>query len=172
MYKHLLSLSTFAIGGILIILPFGAVDGVNVNQRFFAPFTISESQCQKTIETLKLKNIISTIEDSVKSKRDTVISESKEIEIERRFLNFSRTLLDSFLITNPGYSKLILKERVKNLKDTVSMRQQWEKRINDAIHKYLRENYPEGSEHAINKYTGPGINIPIDDLTDKIKGIF
>ena len=87
-------------------------------------------------------------------------------------MNFSRTLLDSFLITNPGYSKLILKERVKNLKDTVSMRQQWEKRINDAIHKYLRENYPEGSEHAINKYTGPGINIPIDDLTDKIKGIF
>ena len=159
-------------GGLLIILPFGIVDGVNVNQRFFSPHTISESRYQVAIETSKSINIISIIKDSVESKQDTVISESKEIEIEGRFLNFSRTLLDSLLITNPGYSILILKERVKSLKDTVSIRQEWERRLNEAIHRYLRENYPEGSEHAINKHTGPGINIPIDDLIDVIKGIF
>lgn len=112
------------------------------------------------------------IKDSVRSETDTTTSESKKIESGNQYLNFSRALLDSILITNPGYSKLILKERIKNLKDTVSIRQQWEKRINDEIHKYLREHYPEGSEHAINKYTGPGINIPIDDLIDVIKGIF
>lgn len=183
-------------GVLFVILSFISAGDIHQKQLYYAPTTFSEFRYQKPIGTTKpkpfkrkvifkeennesklntsrQKNFNSIIvEDSIKSKKDTTISESESIETGNLNLNFSRSLLDSLLITNPGYSKLILKERIKNLKDTASIRQEWEKRLNDEIHKYLREYYPDGSENAINKYTGPGINIPIDDLIDEIKGIF
>ncbi len=140
---------------------------------FKRKITINKENKESELETSPQNNInpIAFI-DPVKSEADTTISESEKIETGNQYLNFSRSLLDSLLVINPGYTKLILKERIKNLKDTVSIRLEWEKRINDEIHKYLREYYPEGSENAINKYTGPGINIPIDDLIEIMKGIF
>ena len=38
--------------------------------------------------------------------------------------------------------------------------------------KYLKEHFPEGSEHAMSPYGGPGMQIPIDGLIDDIKKIF
>ena len=111
-------------------------------------------------------------EDTTINKPEIVTTDSGRVEDNELYLKFARTLLDSLLISNPGYSRLILAEKVKGLKDSTFARQELERKVNDAIHKYLMEYYPEGSEHAINKYTGPGINIPIDDLIDIIKGVF
>ena len=145
----------------------------NMPKTFNRKVILKKENNKLKLETFRQNNINSIIvKDSVKSGTDTTISELEKIKSGDRYLNFSRSPLDSLLISNPGYTKLILKERIKNLKDTVSILLEWEKRINYEIHKYLREYYPEGSENAINKYTGPGINIPIDDLIEIMKGIF
>lgn len=173
-----------------------STDEIHQKHLYYASLTFSEFRYQKPIGEIRLKpfnrkviykkesnesklvasrrkNINSiTVIDSVKSNGDTTITKSGKVENENLYLNLSHSLLDSLLITNPGYSKLILKETIKNLEDTASIRQEWERRLNEEIHKYLREYYPEGSDNAINKYTGPGINIPIDDLIEIIKGIF
>lgn len=94
-------------------------------------------------------------------------------------LSFARSLLDTFLVRHPEYSKLILKEQAKDLKDkklsgqsSFWNRETLEKKLNEEIHKYLSSKFPEGSEHALNKYTGPGLQIPIGDLIDLVKKIF
>ena len=191
-----LFLSALSHGVLLVTLSFSTTDDIHQKYLSYVSITLSEFKYQKLtwenmpktfnrkvifkkenneskLETFRQNNINSIIvKDSVKSGTDTTISELEKIKSGDRYLNFSRSPLDSLLISNPGYTKLILKERIKNLKDTVSIRLEWEKRINYEIHKYLREYYPEGSENAINKYTGPGINIPIDDLIEIMKGIF
>lgn len=112
------------------------------------------------------------VEDSILDKPEIIVSDSVRPAENELYLKFARTFLDSLLISNPGYSRLILTEKIKGLKDSVFARQELERKVNDAIHKYLMEHYPEGSGNAINQYTGPGINIPIDDLIGIIKGIF
>jgi hypothetical protein len=64
------------------------------------------------------------------------------------------------------------KELVENKNIKKFSRLELEKRINEEMAKYLKENYPEGSEHAMSPYGGPGMQIPIDGLIDAIKKIF
>jgi len=124
-------------------------------------------------ETPLVKNEISNMtEDTSISKSDFLTSKSEKAEDSEKYLRFARTLLDTFLITHPEYSSLILIEQTKTLKDDKFSRRNLERKLNDEIHTYLSEKYQKGSDHAINKYTGPGVNIPIGDLVDIVKNIF
>jgi hypothetical protein len=118
-------------------------------------------------------------DDFIEDANDTTLSESEygsaepsEKEKRQVYLKYARTLLDSFLITHPEYSSLILKQQAKELAENKFSRLNLEDKIAQEIYLYLKERYPEGSEHEINKYTGPGIQIPIGDLIDLIKDLF
>ncbi|MGB5529693.1 MAG: hypothetical protein WBQ32_06970 [Ignavibacteriaceae bacterium] len=118
-------------------------------------------------------------EDFIENKNDTTLAESEygsveasEKEKRQMYLKYARTLLDSFLITHPEYSSLILKQQAKELVDNKFSRLNLEDKIAHDIYLYLKEKYPEGSEHEMNKYAGPGVQIPIDDLIELIKDLF
>jgi hypothetical protein len=101
----------------------------------------------------------------------TELADSNEI------FKFARTLLDSFLILHPEYTRYVLSELAKNIEENPGDKKSFsrhalEKKINDELHKYISEKFPQGSQHEINKYTGPGINIPMGDLINIIKKIF
>jgi hypothetical protein len=111
--------------------------------------------------------------------RDTTLSEfedsfieSSENEKRQVYLKYAKTLLDSFLITHPEYSSLILKQQAKELTGNKLSRLDLEQKIAQEIYIYLKERYPKGPERDFNKYAGPGIQIPIGDLIDLIKDLF
>lgn len=116
------------------------------------------------------------IPDTTSHKERIFVPKSVLADTVNPDLKFASSLLDTFLIRHPEYSSLILQQEAKDLVWNKNInkysRLALEQRINDEIHKYLREKFPEGSEHEINKYTGPGLQIPIDDLIDKIKNLF
>jgi hypothetical protein len=118
-------------------------------------------------------------DDFVEDTNDITISESEYVSEEpsekdkrRMYLKYARTLLDSFLITHPEYSSLILKQQAKELAENKFSRLNLEKKITEEIYIYLKERYPKGPERDFNKYAGPGIQIPIGDLIDLIKDLF
>ena len=114
--------------------------------------------------------------DTSENRQEIYVTETETTDSSNENLKFAESLLDSFLILYPEYSRYILKEQAKNIKgnpnDKRFSRIALEKRINDELHKYISEKFPEGSQHEINKYTGPGLNIPIGDLIDIIRKIF
>jgi hypothetical protein len=118
-------------------------------------------------------------DDFVEDTNDITISESEYVSEEpsekdkrRMYLKYARTLLDPFLITHPEYSSLILKQQAKKLAENKFSRLNFEKKITEEIYIYLKERYPKGPERDFNKYAGAGIQIPIGDLIDLIKGLF
>jgi hypothetical protein len=117
-------------------------------------------------------NFVEDANDTTFSESEYVFKEPSEKEKRRVYLKYARTLLDSFLITHPEYSSLILKQQAKELAENKFSRLNLEDKIAQEIYLYLKERYPEGSEHEINKYAGPGIQIPIGDLIDLIKDLF
>ena len=131
----------------------------------------------------KKENYNNNQENMVKEKTviDTTIEKPKiykneQIDSSYLSLRFAATLLDSFLIRHPEYGKYILEQQAKELVENKNIKKfsrlELEKRINEEMAKYLKENYPEGSEHAMSPYGGPGMQIPIDGLIDAIKKIF
>jgi len=128
---------------------------------------VKEKRIKKTKDLEPLVTV-----DTLVEKRDTLkIATSKQNEKDQ-YLEFAKTLLDTFLIRNPQYARMVLKQQASALASKKFNRESLIKRINDELHKYIQEHFPEGSEHELNPYTGPGIQIPIDDLIDKIKDIF
>ena len=131
-----------------------------------------EEQLKTAADTASLKKLIDTTSDSSK----LYITKKQLVDTTYRSLKFAATLLDSFLLRHPEYSKYILEQQAKELVENKNIKKfsrlALEQRINRELDKYLKEHYPEGSEHEINPYTGPGLNIPIDDLIDAIKKIF
>ena len=136
-------------------------------------FPLPEKKNHNKVQPVQ-KNLTGIINDTTeKSSPLYSISDSTQYD-----LNFARSLLDTFLVKHPEYSSLILKEQSKELKDKkltaqspALLRATIERKLNEEIHKYLASKFPEGSEHAMNKYTGPGLQIPIGDLIDMIKKI-
>ena len=132
----------------------------------------AEEYTKSVIDTTLHKEVI----DTTSNKGKIFITRSQLADTTSRSLKFAATLLDSFLVRHPEYGKYILQEQAKELVDNKNIKKfsrlALEQRINEELDKYLQEHYPEGSEHEINPYTGPGLNIPIDDLIDAIKKIF
>ena len=137
------------------------------------------------IKQQKVKGIVKTAKDSISNKsvvdstlnKDKIFISRKQLEdTTYHSLKFAATLLDSFLVRHPEYGKYILQEQAKELVENKNIKKfsrlALEQRINEELDKYLKQQYPEGSEHEINPYTGPGLQIPIDDLIDAIKKIF
>ena len=142
---------------------------------------------QKKINDIRSQNInkipstdtLVNKDDFVEETNDITISESEYVSEEpsekdkrRMYLKYARTLLDSFLITHPEYSSLVLKQQAKELAENKFSRLNLEKKITEEIYIYLKERYPKGPERDFNKYAGPGIQIPIGDLIDLIKDLF
>ena len=105
-------------------------------------------------------------------KQEIKAAEPSEKEKRHIYLKYARTLFDSFLVTHPEYSSLILKQQAKELTEKNNFRLSIEDKITRDIYLYLKARYPEGGEHEMNKYTSPGIQIPIGDLIDLIKDLF
>jgi hypothetical protein len=132
----------------------------------------SEEQPKTVKDTVSVKSVV----DSTVDKRKVFISRKQLEDTTYHSLKFAATLLDSFLVRHPEYGKYILQEQAKELVENKNIKKfsrlALEERINEELDKYLKQHYPEGSEHEINPYTGPGLQIPIDDLVDAIKKIF
>lgn len=124
-----------------------------------------KTENKKTIET-KIPS------DSIIIKNDTTETILTGKDSSNYDLQFAQSVLDTFLVRNPVYAKFILEEQAKGIAKRKFTRQSIVRKLNDELHKYLKEKYPEGSDHAVNKYTGPGIQIPIGDLINLVKKIF
>ena len=139
------------------------------------PQTINKKKHQptkeKSIEKIKVQEPIVSI-DTLIERKDTFKIDSSRNTNPDQYLEFARTLLDTFLVRNPQYASMVLKQQAKALAHKKFDRETLIKRINDELHNYIRKYFPEGSEHAINPYTGPGLQIPIDDLINLVKKIF
>ena len=114
--------------------------------------------------------------DTISNKKLIKISGTVRVDTIYHNLNFAATLLDSFLVRHPEYSHYILQQQAKELVENKNIKKfsrlALEERINEELDKYLKEYYPEGSEHEMNPNGGPGMQIPIDGLIDAIKEIF
>jgi hypothetical protein len=119
------------------------------------------------------KNIV---EDTILNKEKNTFPISKIPESTDQRLKFAATLLDSFLVRHPEYALFVLQEQAKDLVKKKNIKEfsrlELEKKINDELDEYLKKFYPEGSEHAMKKYTGPGLQIPLDGFIESIKKIF
>ena len=142
------------------------------------PVKITPPVIKKEIAKVKKQNIEEEkkIIDTTKEKQETKIYKSEPVDSTYLSLKFAATLLDSFLVRHPEYSKYILQQQAKELVENKNIKKfsrlALEKRINEEMAKYLKEHFPEGSEHAMSPYGGPGMQIPIDGLIDDIKKIF
>jgi len=124
-------------------------------------------------DTLLTKgNFVDNTKDTTLSEFENSFIEPSENEKRQVYLKYAKTLLDSFLITHPEYSSLILKQQAKEIAENKFSRLNLEKKITEEIYIYLKERYPKGPERDFNKYAGPGIQIPIGDLIDLIKDLF
>ena len=126
---------------------------------------------EKEVEKYDTMNQVASL-NSAGAKKDSVNTASFDSVSNKEYLKFAETLLDTFLIRYPQYASMVLKQHAKALASKSFTRETLINRINDELHKYIRRNFPEGSEHEINPYTGPGIQIPIDDLINIVKKIF
>lgn len=139
---------------------------------------ITETRAQSINEkpgkdTLLIKgNLVDNTKDTTLSEFENSSIEPDENEKRQVYLKYAKTLLDSFLITHPEYSSLVLKQQAKELAENKFSRLNLEKKITEEIYIYLKERYPKGPERDFNKYAGPGIQIPIGDLIDLIRGLF
>lgn len=111
------------------------------------------------------------IPDTTVEKNEPKQTVSVKADTNEFYLKYARSLLDTFLIKHPEYAKMILKEKAKEIAKK-KFRKTLEQKINDELRVYLKKNLPKGTEHQINPYTGPGLNIPIDDLIDIVGKIF
>lgn len=131
-----------------------------------------EEHADNLIDTVSVKRPT----DSTSNSKKNYITRNQLADTTLHSLKFAATLLDSFLVRHPEYGKYILQEQAKELVENKNIKKfsrlALEQRINEELDKYLKQHYPEGSEHEINPYTGPGLQIPIDDLIDAIKDIF
>jgi hypothetical protein len=134
---------------------------------------ITETRAQSINEkpvkdTLLIKgNLVDNTKDTTLSEFENSSIEPSENEKRQVYLKYAKTLLDSFLITHPEYSSLVLKQQAKELAEV-----KFREKITEEIYIYLKERYPKGPERDFNKYAGAGIQIPIGDLIDLIKGLF
>jgi hypothetical protein len=94
-------------------------------------------------------------------------------------LKYAKTLLDTFLVLHPEYSKYILEEQARDFirdgKNKVNTRLAMERKINDMLHKYIRQQYlGNAGNAALDKYPGPGVgaHVPLDGLIDAVKKLF
>ena len=94
-------------------------------------------------------------------------------------LKFAKTLLDTFLVLHPEYSKYVLEDQARNLiedkNNKENIRLAMEKKINDMLHSYIRQQYlGNAGNAALDKYTGPGVgvHVPLDGLIDAVKKLF
>lgn len=110
--------------------------------------------------------------DSLSINKDTGQAFFIESDNSDQYLKLAQSLLDTFLVRNPAYAKMILKEQAKGLGKKKFAKATLVKRLNEELHKYIQKNYPVGSGHAINQYTGPGLQIPLDKLIDLVSRIF
>ena len=134
---------------------------------------------KKKTEKVKLQSSdkeTSSVIDTASRKPAIALPKPGHPDTGNSALKYASTLLDTFLVRHPEYAKYILQQQAKNLmnnkKDKMFTRLEAENRINDELHKYIKENFPEGSEHAMNPNGGPGMQIPIDGLIEAIKKIF
>ncbi len=107
-------------------------------------------QTSKTIlDTISNKKIIDTA-----SNKGKIYISSKQLADTTYRLKFAATLLDSFLVRHPEYSRYILQQQAKELVENKNIKKfsrlALEQRVNEELDKYLKEYYPEGSEHEIN----------------------
>lgn len=144
----------------------------------FGQEKIDETKSQNIDEKTYTDTLVNN-DDFYDNTRDTALSEFEDSSIESNenekrqvYLKYAKTLLDSFLITYPEYSSLILKQQAKELAGNKLSRLNLEEKIAQEIYIYLKERYPKGPERDFNKYAGPGIQIPIGDLIDLIKDLF
>lgn len=131
-----------------------------------------KSPVENIITENNKKQEIRFFTDTISVKKDSTQTLFTDVDSSQQYLKLAQSLLDTFLVRNPEYAKLILQEQAKGLAKKKFAREVIVKRLNEALHKYIRENYPEGSRHAINQYTGPGIQIPIDKLINLVLKIF
>ncbi len=128
------------------------------------------------IHSRQNKETTKTIVDTTSIKREVNFSKSVPVDTSMENLKYAKTFLDTFLVKHPEYARYILRQQGKNFvnnkNDTMFAMLENQKKINDELHKYLKKNFPEGSEHAIDKNLGPGIHIPIDGVINAIRKIF
>ena len=140
------------------------------------PIKIKQQKAEGHVKTIEDTISNKSVADSTLNKEKIFISRKQLEDTTYHSLKFAATLLDSFLVRHPEYGKYILQEQAKDLVENKNIKKfsrlALEQRINEELDKYLQQNYPEGSEHEINPYTGPGLQIPIDDLIDAVKNIF
>ncbi len=134
----------------------------------------SETKLKK--QNAEVPNVKEELPSVIDSTSKHTVSDTSNKAIADTGLKYASTLLDTFLVRHPEYAKYILQQQAKDLvndKNTkMFTRLEMETRINDVLHKYIMENFPEGSEHAMNPNGGPGMQIPIDGVIDAIKKIF
>ncbi len=127
-------------------------------------------------QSAEVPNVKEDLPSAIDSTSQIAVIDTSNKAIADTGLKYASTLLDTFLVRHPEYAKYILQQQAKDLvkdKNTkMFTRLEMETRINDVLHKYIMENFPEGSEHAMNPNGGPGMQIPIDGLIDAIRKIF
>lgn len=124
----------------------------------------------------KPKKPEATVIDTTKTKQTIEIPKAVLSDSAGQDLKFAATLLDTLLARHPEFAQYILKEKSKELvqdkNNKAFSRLEMEIKINNELHKYLKEHFPEGSEHAMSDIGGKGMQIPIDGLIDAIRKIF
>ncbi len=128
----------------------------------------------KQKEITKVKGEKIAVIDSTVIKQKEKIVKKEKVDSTEEDLKFAATLLDSFLVHHPEYAKFILQQQAKRLAENHKIVSRYEmvQKINDELHEYIQKNFPEGSEHAMSPYGGPGMQIPIDGIIDAIRDIF
>lgn len=127
---------------------------------------------QKEIPIVKEEKAV--IIDSTIIKQKEKIVKKEKVDLTEENLKFAATLLDTFLVHHPEYAKFILEQQAKRLAENkkIITRYDIERKINDELHDFIQKNFPEGSEHAMSPYGGPGMQIPIDGIIDAIRDVF
>jgi len=133
---------------------------------------IHYTQKKKEIPKVIEKKIV--VIDSTVAKQKVKIDTKEKIDSTEENLKFAATLLDSFLVHHPEYARFILEQQAKRLAENRKIVSRYEmvQKINDELHDYIQKNFPEGSEHAMSPYGGPGMQIPIDGIIDAIRDVF
>ncbi len=135
---------------------------------------IHHIQKTKQKEASKVKEEKETVVDTIIAEQKEKFSNSEKADSTEEDLKFAATLLDTFLVHHPEYAKFILQQQAKRLAENrkIVTRYDIERKINDELHEYIQKNFPEGSEHAMSPYGGPGMQIPIDGIIDAIRDVF
>ncbi len=135
---------------------------------------IHRTQKTKQKESPKIKEEKESVVDTtITNKKEQIVNSEKPDSTEDE-LKFAASLLDTFLVRHPEYAKFILQQQAKRLAENRKAVTRYDivRKINDELHEYIQKNFPEGSEHAMSPYGGPGMQIPIDGLIDAIKDVF